>query len=92
MVHRKIGAEFKARVALEAIKEEKTTAEISSEYKVHATQISSWKRRGLSGIKESFINSDRGRGQEEELREQLYAQIGQLKVENDFLKKTVYPH
>lgn len=92
MVYRKIGAEFKARVALEAIKGEKTTAEISSEFKVHATQISSWKRRGLVGIKESFVNADRGKGREEELREKLYAQIGQLKVENDFLKKTVYPH
>ena len=92
MIRKKFGAEFKARVALEAIKEEKSTAEISSEYKVHGTQVASWKRRGLASIKSSFADNEQGLQQQAELTEKLYAQIGQLKVENDFLKKTVYPH
>ena len=92
MIHKKFDAEFKARVALEAIKGNKSIAEISSEYKVHGTQIASWKRRALIGIKEFFVSgaksTEETRGQE---MSDLYAQIGKLKVENDFLKKTGYP-
>lgn len=92
MIRKKFDWEFKARVALEAIREDKSIAEISSEYKVHSTQIAAWKRRALAGIKDFFA---RGARPIEESHEQeiagLYAQIGRLKVENDFLKKTVYP-
>lgn len=92
MIRKKFDCEFKARVALEAIRGDKSIAEISSEYKVHSTQIAAWKRRALEGIKDFFA---RGAKPIEESHEQeisdLYAQIGKLKVENDFLKKTVYP-
>ncbi len=93
MIKKRFDAEFKSRVALEAIKGDKTIAEISSEYKVHSTQIANWKRQALTGIKEFFSHGARTHGEENE-REVggLYAQIGKLKVENDFLKKTVYPH
>lgn len=47
-------AEFKAKVALEAIKEEKTIAELSSKYEVHRTQITDWPKRALGGVKETF--------------------------------------
>jgi len=93
MIKKRFDAEFKSRVALEAIKGNKTVAEISSDYKVHSTQITNWKRQALTGIKEFFSRGARTHA-EESNREMgdLYAQIGQLKVENDFLKKTVYPH
>jgi transposase-like protein len=93
MIKKRFDAEFKSRVALEAIKGDKTLAEISSEYKVHSTQIANWKRRALTGIKEFFSHGARTHAEDND-REigDLYAQIGKLKVENDFLKKTVYPH
>ena len=92
MIRKKFDWNFKARVALEAIKGDKSVAEISSEYKVHGTQIASWKHKALVGIKDYFARGARPveREHEEDLAD-LYAQIGKLKVENDFLKKTVYP-
>ena len=92
MMRRKLDAEFKARIALEAIKEQKTIAEICSIYQVHGTQIGQWKKQALTGIRESFGKKKLGEENEAAKMETLYAQIGQLKVENDFLKKTVYPH
>lgn len=93
MIRKRFDADFKARIALEAIKGDKTIAEISSEYKVHNTQIANWKRQALAGIKEFFSHGARTHAEEGE-RDMgiLYEQIGKLKVENDFLKKTVYPH
>jgi len=93
MIKKRFDADFKSRVALEAIKGNKTIAEISSDYKVHSTQIANWKRQALTGIKEFFSHGTRTHAEESD-REMgdLYAQIGKLKVENDFLKKTVYPH
>lgn len=91
MIKKRFDSEFKARVALEAIKGNKTIAEISSDFKVHSTQISGWKRQALIGIKEFFCNGTKTRTEshEQELSD-LYVQIGKLKVENDYLKKTVY--
>jgi len=93
MIKKRFDTEFKSRVALEAIKGNKTIAELSSNYNVHSTQISNWKRQALAGIKEFFSHGTRTHA-EDTNREMvdLYAQIGKLKVENDFLKKTVYPH
>jgi len=93
MLKKRFDVEFKSRVALEAIKGNKTVAELSSEYKVHSTQISNWKRQALVGIREFFSHGTRTHAEEHENNvSALYAQIGKLKVENDFLKKTVYPH
>lgn len=78
----------KFKVALEAIKGELTIAEISSKYKVHATQISNWKKQALEYLASAF--SEKLKVQQcnhEEMLTELYKQIGQLKVENDFLKK-----
>ena len=81
-------AAFKAKVALEAAKGEKTIAQLSSEFGVHANQIRQWRKQLLEELPRLF--SDRRRKQEkneEELRSELYQQIGQLKVELDWLKK-----
>lgn len=79
---------FKAKVALEALKGEKTIAQISSEFGVHANQIRQWRQHLLFLIPELF--SDRRRKVDkdrDELETELYRQIGQLKVELDWLKK-----
>jgi len=81
-------ATFKAKVALEAVKGEKTLAELSSEYAVHANQIGQWKKQLVEELPALF--SDRKKKVErerEELESELYKQIGQLKVELDWLKK-----
>ena len=81
-------ATFKARVALEAVKGEKTLAELSSEYSVHANQIGQWRKQLLEELPTLF--SDRKKKverQREEVESELYKQIGQLKVELDWLKK-----
>ncbi|KAF0132990.1 MAG: transposase family protein [Candidatus Saganbacteria bacterium] len=92
MIKKKFGADFKARVAIEAMKETKTVPEISSQFKVHPTRIASWKKKLLTGAKDIFLN-ERGNHDLSHAQEidELYKKIGQLKVENDFLKKTAYP-
>lgn len=81
-------AEFKARVALEAIKGQKTANQLASEYGVHATQIGQWKKQLLGELPAMFSSSKtRDSQDQEELTARLYQQIGQLKVELDWLKK-----
>jgi len=83
-------AELKTKVALAAIKGEKTINEIASLYGVHPNQVMNWKKQVVESLPELF-SSKRGRTgqQEEELKASLYQQIGQLKVELDWLKKKV---
>jgi len=81
---------FKAQVALDAIKNQRTIAEIASEYGVHPSQVNKWKRQVLDGIPTIFSgNNDNGKRDGEKLQAELYQQIGQLKVELDWLKKKV---
>ena len=90
MIKKRFDSEFKARVALEAIKGDKTIAEISSDFKVHSTQISGWKRQALIGIKEFFCNGTKTRSESHEQEPSaLDTQIATLKVENDYLKKNI---
>ena len=81
-------AEFKAKVALEALKELQTLAELGSSYGVHPTLVAQWKRQLREGLSQVFADrrqrSDRSA---EELQAQLYQQIGQLKCELDWIKK-----
>ena len=83
-------AAIKAKVALEAIKGQRTVNEIASAYEVHPNQVTQWKRQAMEQLSEVFSNGRvRADSQEEELRNQLYQQIGQLKVELDWLKKNL---
>lgn len=81
-------AEFKAKVALEAIKGNKTINEIASHYEVHPNQITQWKKQVLDEVPQIFSNR-RAQAQKDqaELTASLYQQIGQLQVELDWLKK-----
>lgn len=79
--------EFKARVALDAIKGIKTLSELSSTHGVHPTVIAHWKRQLLGGAAEVFSRGSGGGRTEEQLTAPLYEQIGRLKVEVDWLKK-----
>jgi putative transposase len=81
-------AAFKAKVALAAAKGDKTIAELASEYQVHPNQITQWKKQLFESLPEIFSRRRRNEQQDQEaLTAQLYQQIGQLKVELDWLKK-----
>jgi transposase len=87
---RKFSADFKAKVAIEALKERSTIEQIAVKYEIHPTQISTWKKEFLENAALAFGGDDSQREErqnQEDKVEKLFAQIGQLKVENDFLKK-----
>jgi putative transposase len=81
---------FKARVVLEALKNDRTIAAIASEHGVHANQITKWKRHVLDELPWIFSTKrESAQRDNEALQAELYRQIGQLKVELDWLKKKV---
>lgn len=86
---RQWGADFKAKVALTAIRGERTISEIASQFEVHSTQIARWRKQALEGLIEVFSSNGKGMGSDNTgpLVEELYKEIGKLKVENEWLKK-----
>jgi len=88
MKRKKFSKEFKAKVAVEAIKGYLTANEIASEYEVHVTQVNSWKKQLLGNVGELFARgSEKQQAEHEQESGKLYEEIGRLKVEVDWLKK-----
>ena len=90
-VQRKIyAAGFKAKVALAALKSDRTVNQLASQYDVHPTQIHAWKKQLLDGAEAIFANGARVASADAEAREAgLYEQIGRLKMELEWMKKKV---
>ena len=92
---KKHGPEFKSKVALAAIREEGTIAELSSRFGVHASQIHAWKKTMLDGVASLFtrnsVGAVSGGAAEEALMAPLYEKIGQLTVDRDFFRKRSGP-
>jgi transposase len=85
---RKFSSSFKSKVCLEAIKEQKTIEELSKKFDIHPSVINSWKKEFLTNAEIIFEKTNESKSLDnEDLIQRLYAQIGQLKVDNDYLKK-----
>ena len=79
--------EFKAKIALAAVRGDRTTAQLAAQHKVHANQVSSWKSQLLQGVSSLFEDGRAAKAEAETNEVELYAQIGRLQMENAFLKK-----
>lgn len=86
---RKFNASFKAKVAIEAIKERQSLAELAKKYEIHPNQISKWKQEFLEKSASVFDGSAEEGENDHPEAEKLYAKIGELQLENDFLKKSL---
>lgn len=85
---KRYSAEFKAKVALEAIKGEQTIQELGSRYGLHPNMITNWKRQAIDNLAETFSSkAERVRSNDDPEIKELHAKIGQLTVERDFLAK-----
>ncbi|WP_149914426.1 transposase [Sphingobacterium cavernae] len=85
---RKFSASFKAKVAIEAIKERETIHELASKYEVQASQINTWKREFLDNAEAAFT-SEKPSWKDDSKEKELYSKIGELQIQVDFLKKVL---
>ncbi len=84
---KKFSPEFKAKVAIEALKEQKSVAELALQYDIHPTQIATWKKHFLENSSSVFSEKQTGSKETEATEARLYEQIGKLQVQNEWLKK-----
>ena len=84
---RRFSAEFKLKVILEALRERHSLSELGQKYDLHPNQISKWKSEFLENAKEHMNPCDQGIRESEKQIEKLYAKIGKLQMENEYLKK-----
>jgi transposase-like protein len=84
---KKHSPEFKAKVALAALKNEETTSELAARFGIHPNMISNWKKAVLEGAADIFEKGNKSQQQTEVNIDDLYRQIGKLEVERDFLSK-----
>ena len=85
---KRYSGEFKAKVAVDALKEQKTLSELANQYQIHSVQISNWKKQLLDGSALIFKNStNNNQKKQQNLEANLYQEIGRLKIELDWLKK-----
>lgn len=90
MKRRKFTKKFKAKVAVEAVKGQRTVNELAAEFGVHPSQIGIWKKQLLEAVPEVFgSGKDRETKHLEAERDRLYKKVGQLQVEVDWLKKNI---
>lgn len=88
MKRQRHSAQFKTRVALEALKESNSTAEIASKHSIHPGMVSQWKKTAITGLPEVFqSHKQKSKKADGFNEEELLAEIGRLKVELDWLKK-----
>ena len=85
----KFTASFKTKVVLEALKERQTVQELAEKHKLHPNQISAWKKEFLANAEQAFKDDHADAKDHEKEKDELYKQIGQLQVENNWLKKKV---
>jgi len=92
-VRKKHGIDFKAKVALAAVREDSTVAELSSRFGVHASQIHAWKKTAIDGIGSLFAKGKSGASDiaDDARLAKLYEKIGELTVERDFFRKRSGP-
>lgn len=86
---RSLGASLKAKIALAAVRGDRTLSQLASQHGVHGTQVSAWKRKLLSEAVELFEDGRKRSKKEEVSEDELYEQIGRLKMELEWLKKKV---
>ena len=86
---RKFSGAFKAKVTIEALKERESMAELSKRFEVHPNMISKWKQEFVERSSELFDKKSDSETEAEVDTNKLYAKIGQLEIENDFLKKSL---
>jgi len=89
---RKFTAEFKAKVALEALQERSTLSELSQRYELHPNQIVQWKKSLISNVSRIFQDAQPDKDDRDKLIESLYKEIGSLTMDVNFLKKKLGPY